>query len=131
MSIAIIATFAAFIFFVRSFSRLIRFLIWRKHELFEGKLGPLIRVEEKNGDKKSFNTIYINTVRETVTTEFKQITRIAKSPLLKEGDVIEVYYNPRTNQCRSKKDLIEALWINPVMCLIGIGVVIICIVINS
>ena len=129
MGIAVFAAIWAFVFFWKSFPSLIQFLIWRKHEVFEGRLGPFIRCEEDEKTKRNIYTLYINTEKETITTEYEQILDQSGAPALKEGDVVEVYYDPQMNHCRSKKEINRNLWMNPLLCLVGIVTVIICVVV--
>lgn len=131
MGIAGFAGLVAIVCFFQSFVSLFQFLAWKKCEVIEGKLGPFIRCEEGKKTIDRFYNFYIQTDTETFTTEYKLTTDKGASPELKEGDTVVVYYNPKNKQYRQKEEIVQNLWGYPLVCLICIGIFILCMIIAN
>lgn len=126
MGVAGVAILFGLYYGFKSIVSLIQFFAWSKLELSGARLGPVLRSETVKKEKKTVNELYVGTSAGTVTTEFAQVSKASELPELNEGDTLEGYYNPQKNQFRSKKELTQALWMNPAMCLFCIVIVIAC-----
>lgn len=131
MGIAGVAIMFALFFLYKSFASLYIFFAWRNKEVVEGTFGCLQSTSEEGKTRVNTFDLSLYTTSGVVLTEYKEALGKTEASKIKEGDKATFFYNPVNEKYRRKDDVIRDLWFNPLMCVVCVGVLMLCFLLTT